>query len=400
MNYISDLWQANGQEPHQTPGPAPQSPVPPAARPPFDPLSEGAHIAMQQARKNIGIQRPHPMRPVVELLGNMGTAQLRGSKTLAGQALGKQGFNPYAVQDLENEQNMALMQELQKAEQARRIHEIQKQTLEETKRHHLQTELKGNRLNKEQLIDSDINSLQQIVPGAIPLSALTIGERTSVAKEMRERANLPYKMAPVMDTLEKMVKISEQYPELGMSYSAALFPDQYKSGLFGWTDPLRKASMNRKKLAAIEKFEKLSSELVLHKVHALGSQRANMFLERLMKAAAGHYGLTPEAMRAIYNQNAEEYARSKQDSKIMKQGISGIKAGNRVIPFYKPQDVEEEEMQRHSELKEEPEVQQNLNRQPPIAAPQAQRVEITNQKTGEKKLVTLEEAKQLGAKIP
>lgn len=130
MSNLTDLWQANGQEPHETQGPAPQAPdVPRGTHEHFDPLSEGASKAIHQVRKNIGYKKPSNMRPLVELLGNLGNAGLRSSESLMAQELGQQGFNPYAAEEARAAQNMQIMQFLAKQEEARKIHEFKQQEM-------------------------------------------------------------------------------------------------------------------------------------------------------------------------------------------------------------------------------------------------------------------------------
>lgn len=130
MSNLTDLWQANGQEPHETQGPAPQAPdVPRGTHEHFDPLSEGASKAIHQVRKNVGYKKPSNMRPLVELLGNLGNAGLRSSDSLMAQELGQQGFNPYAAEEARAAQNMQIMQFLAKQEEARKIHEFKQQEM-------------------------------------------------------------------------------------------------------------------------------------------------------------------------------------------------------------------------------------------------------------------------------
>jgi hypothetical protein len=138
MNDLTDLWQANGEQPHETAGPAPQMNVPHGTqedREHFDPLSAGASKAIHQVRKNVGQPKSSFMRPFVELLGNIGTAGLRSSDSLMAQELGKQEFNPYAAHDAEVAQNMQIMQFLAQQEQARQIHELRQQQLAQQEQH-------------------------------------------------------------------------------------------------------------------------------------------------------------------------------------------------------------------------------------------------------------------------
>lgn len=137
IDTMSELWEANGQQPHETPGPAPHKNVPHGTPEGFDPLSEGASKAIQQVRKNIGYQKPHFMRPLVEMLGQLGQAGLRSSESLQAQEMGRGEFNPYAEQDAAVAQNMQIMQFLAKQEQARKIHELQQQRLVQQAQHNM-----------------------------------------------------------------------------------------------------------------------------------------------------------------------------------------------------------------------------------------------------------------------
>lgn len=164
MNDLTDLWEASGQPPHPTPGPAPQAHVPhgtPHER--FDPLSEGADKAIEQVRKNLGYQERKPsfMRPFVEMLGNMGTAQLMGSDVESARRYGQMGFNPYAAQDAAQAQedkkvaeNIQILQYLAQQEKARAIHEQKQSELNEYIRHNQEIEkyntgANGRKLGKQ-----------------------------------------------------------------------------------------------------------------------------------------------------------------------------------------------------------------------------------------------------------
>lgn len=393
MSNLTDLWQANGQEPHETQGPAPQAPdVPRGTHEHFDPLSEGASKAIHQVRKNIGYKKPSNMRPLVELLGNLGNAGLRSSESLMAQELGQQGFNPYAAEEARAAQNMQIMQFLAKQEEARKIHEfkqqemaqyqaLQQQKLAEEQRYHKAYEAidsrKALKPDKEAVTEQAIHDLQQKVPGAIPMSALPVGARTDAYKELRMRANRPAKRYPVIKTLSEMVKISKDYPDLSTSYAAAMFPENYKGGILN-TAQLK--AMPKEKRIALERFNKLSNDLLVKQVHGLGSQRASIFLERIMKASNPHYGLTPEAIQSILDTQKEDYDYEVSDSKLSKGAIGGVY----YVPETEP-DVKE---------LEQAEAPQAVEAQ---AAPaQNKMVEITSD-TGEKRIVTLEEARKLGA---
>jgi hypothetical protein len=374
------LWQANGEQPHETAGPAPQMNVPHGTqedREHFDPLSAGASKAIHQVRKNVGHPKSSFMRPFVELLGNIGTAGLRSSDSLMAQELGKQEFNPYAAHDAEVAQNMQIMQFLAQQEQARKIHELHQQQLAETQRYHMANEAlyaqKALAPDKEALTEQAIANLQKKIPGAIPMSALPVGARTDAYKELRMRANKPAKLYPIQRTLDEMVKIADANPDLSTSFAAAVFPEHYKGGILN-TAQLK--SMPKEKRIAMERFNKLSNDLVVKQVHGLGSQRASIFLERIMKASNPHYGLTPEAIRAIRDAQKQDYDEAVADSKVTKAAISGV--------YYVPE-MEPEHLTREEEPTSEPTPQNS------------QMVEITNKKTGERKAVTLEEARQLGA---
>lgn len=372
LDELNLLWQANGEQPHETPGPAPH-PHAHHQQQGFDPLSAGASKAVSQVRESLGAKSQNNARPFVEALGNLGTELLRTSDIENGVSPREGGFNPYAEQDAQLAQNMKIMQFLARQEEARKLHELRQQQLAEQTRHHMVNETLGP--NKEALTERAIADLQQKVPGAIPMSTLPVGARTDAYKELRQRANSPSKRYAIVKTLNEMVKIANDYPDLSTSYAAAIFPEKYEGGIL---DTSRLKAMPKEKRIALERFNKLSNDLVIKQVHGLGGQRASIFLERIMKASNPHYGLTPEAIAAIRDSQQEEYDFEEADSKVAK----GALAGQYYTPYLEPESQERVPLKQSAE--------------PQSAPAKSKMVEIVSD-TGERQVVTLEEAKRLGA---
>lgn len=346
-NWLQMLAMQGPQAPPTT-GPAPQLPEENVPRRTFDPLQKGAGEAINSVRESIGA-RPKPGRfsPLFQLANEVGSAMLKSSENPMAQQFGHMPLNLHAAQDQHADENMKIMQYLQKAEQAKRQHEMQSGHYAEQSRHNKAMEGmysdRAMKPSKEELNETAIQDLQKKIPGAIPLNALPQGARTDAHKELRGRANAPSKLYAVQKTLDEMVNIVEKHPDLSTSLSAALFPKEYGGGAIA-TAKLK--AMPHDKRVAIERLNKLANDLVLKQVHGLGTQRATIFMEKIMQASNPHYGLSPEAVRAIRDSQKQSYDYAVADGKAARAAMSG----GYYLPTVDPESLEaEEEPQQQAE---------------------------------------------------
>ena len=295
---------------------------------------ESAQNNVEKFKQMIGMGQVHKGKALGDFLRYM--SHLAGANShnpeVAQYHQGQMGnFQTTFDKNPEVEQNLSILKYLEDQKIAKSEIERKMQELQEHSRHNQAMEgiqsshyaalaARALQPTREERDELAIANLQKKVLGAVPLSTLSAGARTDAHKELRARSNAATKMYPVISTLDKMVQITKKYPELSTSVAAAMFPSEYKGNVI---DTAKLAGMDKNKRVALEKLNKLANDLVIKQVHGLGNQRASIFLEKIMKASNPHYGLTPEAIQSIRDNQKEEYDYTVADSEVAKAALAG-----------------------------------------------------------------------------
>ncbi len=331
------LQQQNGSPMTSAPPQAQQAPAP--AVPKYNsgnPLKEGATSAIDAIRKSIG-GKGGILNSLAGFAQNLGIANLRSSRTMAGQSMGhslRTTDEQEAIQAAKDAEMMKFLQANEKIKQ-HQANQIAMQNhrnaqmdhrnaqLQEQRRHHNMMENRprgGGRSGAESSGD-----FGPIPEGAVRYSDMTKADQSAMTKSLLQRMSRPNEDRKVLKKLDRVNEIVHKHPHLATSIAIALVPHNYEGGMW---DTLRikanDAIGGKKDRALLEEVEKIRGDLVLNKVHGLAGQRANMFLEKQMSKSNPHAGLTKEAAKAIRdNFKKFEHDENLLESKRARKAYSG-----------------------------------------------------------------------------
>jgi hypothetical protein len=173
---------------------------------------------------------------------------------------------------------------------------------------------------------ADKNETLSQIPGSYSLKGQPAGEINKTRAEMR--ADIPKAQniiegARLLDDLDKLIK---QYPNLSESYAKIM--ESPNDSMFG---SIKKLFTNKEERAALEKFRKITSELVQKGAQTFGGKAFTDARQRLIEQSKASSGLTFEAnqyvienMRHLFD---EKKGRAQKDA--TKKGLQD----NYYIPF-------------------------------------------------------------------
>ncbi len=173
---------------------------------------------------------------------------------------------------------------------------------------------------------ADKNEALSQIPGSYSLKGQPAGEINKTRAEMR--ADIPKAQniiegARLLDDLDKLIK---QYPNLSESYAKIM--ESPNESMFG---SIKKLLTNKEERAALEKFRKITSELVQKGAQTFGGKAFTDTRQRLIEQSKASSGLTFEAnqyviknMRHMFD---EKKGRAQKDA--TKKGLQD----NYYVPF-------------------------------------------------------------------
>ena len=209
------------------------------------------------------------------------------------------------------------------------------------------------------------------------LSRLPKNLETAQTKEMEGQLKTAEGMEKSLKTLNELEKLTKDHPDLWKSFALMLQDPENKAGISSY---LKKNVVNEKQQTAINKFNKLSSKLIAEGSDAFGGgQRFTDARQGLIAAMKPDVANTAEANRFIIQGMKDELSHGPEYANALRYGIK-----NRRKIISNPDAF-------RNKVSEEVNAQGGNQEQ-------SRMVTIRNPKTGETRQVSMEEAKQLGAR--
>lgn len=157
-----------------------------------------------------------------------------------------------------------------------------------------------------------------IPAGAVPLDTMSPGERNEATKIMRQNLTKSNDLSKAHKTLSEMQKIMNEHPNMADHFASALVDPTQKSSIFG---QLKRIGADKKDLAAIEKFTKLSNDLILSAGQAMGSKSFTDAKLKLLEMAKPSARNTDEANKFVIKHMMEEFEPYVGYSKALQHGL-------------------------------------------------------------------------------
>lgn len=174
---------------------------------------------------------------------------------------------------------------------------------------------------KQAQIASALGKAQQYYPREqgehVSFDQLSKPEQFDVSKRMRNDLRSAEDVYKADRTLDEMKKIMESYPELSDTLSNILI-DPKSSSIKA---KIARSLINKKDRAAIEKFTKLSNDLVLQAGTALGSKNFTDAKLRVLETAKPTSLNSTEANLFLINKMKEEFSPWKDYASELKKGL-------------------------------------------------------------------------------
>jgi hypothetical protein len=156
--------------------------------------------------------------------------------------------------------------------------------------------------------------------GSVPYASMpSLKEQSQASNRMHETSAKLNQLEKVRGILEEMRAIQVKHPNLGDYISTSLVDADGKPGL---KSKLLRPLVNKSDLAAQEKFNKLSSDLVLHGAQAFGGKAFTDARQKLMENAKPHFGNTSEANLYVIDKMFKDLDYVPGYKKAVQAGIS------------------------------------------------------------------------------
>ncbi len=154
--------------------------------------------------------------------------------------------------------------------------------------------------------------------GAVPLDTMSPGERNEATKRMRNELTRANDLSKAHKTLEEMQKIMEKHPGMADFFSVALVDPSAKQSFWG---QLKRQGVNKEDLAAVEKFNKLSNDLILSAGQAMGAKAFTDAKLKVIEQAKPNARNTDEANRFVINYMKEDFEPYVGYGKALQHGL-------------------------------------------------------------------------------
>lgn len=181
----------------------------------------------------------------------------------------------------------------------------------------------------------------EVPEGAVPLDTLSPGERNEATKRMRNELTKANDLTKAHKTLDEMQKIMESHPNMADYFSVALVDPNKKQSLF---TQLKRTGVNKEDLAAVEKFTKLSNDLVLSAGNAMGNKAFTDAKLKVIEQAKPNARNTDEANRFVINYMKEDFEPYVGYGKAIQHGLKNRYEVLEDPEQYRPKKQQNQEM--------------------------------------------------------
>lgn len=312
--------------------------IPPTLAP-RNPLEAGAESGINATRRSLEGDAEddarHQQRMMSLFFSNLYNTP-RPDFGLSGFARSLNGVSQYSQGEANNErqrikdENMALLLRQDKLRQNAEDRDFKKAELAETKRYHNILSENYNQKNKKDS-GSGIQSVSRIeqlknegvIPNsAIPLATLPKNVQLAYHKDMQAKANAGKSYKNVINTLNEMQKISDEHPDLDTDFNQILLNSGSgkESGLL---NVIKRKYTDKNSQAAIEKFNKLNSNLIENKIKGLPGNKGTDRMKSIIQDGVPKFGQTKAARDYVMQQMKKEYEPMLKESVWSSRGISG-----------------------------------------------------------------------------
>jgi len=177
---------------------------------------------------------------------------------------------------------------------------------------------------------------ENVPEGATQLEDLSAGERNEQVKRMTEDVKIGKSSEGALKIINELRRIQEQHPNLGNYFATALS----KGDEPGWSEWIARktGALSEKDVSALQKFRKLSNDLVVKGSESWGGRitDARMKLLSMTKPGAGN---TAEANNYLFDRLEDELSPKVALGKKAKQGLE-----NRYVVYQDFSDEEKPEL--------------------------------------------------------
>ena len=248
-------------------------------------------------------------------LGALATGILPAAQAYRGEQQQSEAQNAYMMQQAQMEQmKRAQLAQQERMAEAKMAQRAQEQEALQAHRAAQLGETRGYHQGRLGLEERKMAEKAGIAPEAmaempgIPLASLTPGARTAEHKTYKEHDTAIKKNEHSIHILNEMKKIFDKHPDIGDSYVHLLNDESY----IGKT---QRSLMNKDKLTAIQKLNKLGNELIFEKIKGVPAKGLNQFLEKKIGQSVASGESTKDAADFVIKEMINEAKNVIGDSK-------------------------------------------------------------------------------------
>jgi len=227
--------------------------------------------------------------------------------------------------------NLKMLQRQDDLNQSFRQEQLKREQLDETKRYndaHLGQLMQKAKMQYGAKGIENVNNVSKLMEigeapaNAVPLASLPKNVQLTYHKDMLEKANKGKFYNNVISTLDEMQKLSDEYPDLDTDFNQIfLDPENAKTKS---AIALSKVGMSDKKSrAAIEKWTKLTSNLVTSKISGMSGKAVTDIMKKNIMEGVPRFGLTKEARDYNIKELRDEIEPKLEESRWSAKGIAG-----------------------------------------------------------------------------
>lgn len=319
-----------------------------------NPIAQGANSGIQAARQSLEGDEEQKRRAMgqamMHIFSNLYREPSFGLGALARSV--NESVIPAVsahnrAREHEREVNLSLIQRQDKLDKIAREEELEREKMNETKRYHdahLSAMLQKARTNHGEGGIANVSLVEQLVQSgeapanAVPMASLPKNVQLAYHKDMMAEANKGHERQNVLKTLHEMQKLSDEFPDLDTDFNQ-IFLDPENSRTKSISSLARIGMADKKSRAAIEKYAKLTSNLVTSKVMSMSGKAVTDVMKRNIMEGVPRFGMTKAAKDFVIKELEDEVSplveRSRWSAKGLQHG------------YYVPPSLDSESLKQH-----------------------------------------------------
>lgn len=285
------------------------------------PIANGSLAAIKASKQSVGMDEDEQRRAqglaIQQFFANMANSRNTSQLGAINESISPAIKHYLAEQQRVENLNYGLLEEQERKKERQEMLMLKRQALNAK-----QSGIGSQDYEQKMQYVQALRDKGVIGPESTPISTYTPGERQKLFSNQLMRVERGNDSGNVLNTLEEIVKVNEEFPELATSIDRSLVESSKGKTLFDIGKLKIAYKHNPKLVTAAQKMNKLSSDLALSEIKGLGGQRVTDAMREIILETKPDTFMTHDSIKYMTDHIREQFEPFHEDGINTRKDIS------------------------------------------------------------------------------